>query len=612
MLAQRRALVLAAALELGDDRFGLPLRLDEHLARVLLRLAHGALPLRLQLPLHPLGLVPKRLGLPVRLFRQLALLFGDLSVIFGVGDHVFEADLLLAQPVAGALDQVFGEPQLSRDLKGVGLARHADGQPVRGPKRLHIELHRRVLDAPGGQREGLELGVVGGRKRCGLHRQQVLQDRHRQRRALGRVGARAQLVEQHQRSGRDVFQDLDDVRHVGRERGERLLDGLLVADVGEHFVEDCKLGAEVRGHTEARLCHQRHEPHRLHRDGLAAGVGAGDDERRKLAAHPQVDGHHLRGVDQRMPPRDDVDAPLGVQLWFHRLHLAAEECLGEDHVELRQDVQVVYDEVGVRRDLGGERGQDALDLLFLLRRPLLQVVARLHHRHRLDEQRRAACGLVVNQPGDIGAALGLDRQHIAAVALGDDGVLQILGLLAPQKGVQLFAHPVSEEAKVTPDVVELGAGAVGDLILGQNGVEDGLLKLPVGVQVRRQLRQKRRVLPVSDDGLPHQARGLERLRDVQKRLRRQRTARRGDLDEARHVRKILHRRPAGVGHDGTGLRGLTLPHAHHLLVAGGHQRLRALPAQFGQAQRRQLVAYLGKLENPKVSLSHKGHSTPLK
>ena len=56
-----------------------------------------------------------------------------------------------------------------------------------------------------------------------------------------------------------------------------LLDRLVVADIGEHGVEDGQFGA-VGGDRQSRLRHEREQTHRFERDGLAAGVRAGDDE----------------------------------------------------------------------------------------------------------------------------------------------------------------------------------------------------------------------------------------------------------------------------------------------------------------------------------------------
>ena len=48
------------------------------------------------------------------------------------------------------------------------------------------------------------------------------------------------------------------------------------------------LGRDV----EPGLVHEGEQPERPQRDGLAAGVGPGDHERRVAVAEPEVDRHH--------------------------------------------------------------------------------------------------------------------------------------------------------------------------------------------------------------------------------------------------------------------------------------------------------------------------------
>ena len=71
-------------------------------------------------------------------------------------------------------------------------------QPVGRRQRLDVELDRRIGDARGRVREGLELAVVRRRDRQRADLEQMRKDRLRQRRALDGVRARPQLVEQHQ------------------------------------------------------------------------------------------------------------------------------------------------------------------------------------------------------------------------------------------------------------------------------------------------------------------------------------------------------------------------------------------------------------------------------
>ena len=130
---------------------------------------------------------------------------------------------------------------------------------------------------------------------------------------------------------------MHDVDHVGREGGQRLLDGLLVADIGKHIVKDRKLRAQQRRNLKSRLHHQRKQADGLEGDGLAAGVGAGHNKRRKILADPKIARHHLIRVDQRMPPAFNVDKAVVVDFGLHGAHLPRQRALGKDKVQFRQN-----------------------------------------------------------------------------------------------------------------------------------------------------------------------------------------------------------------------------------------------------------------------------------
>ncbi len=78
------------------------------------------------------------------------------------------------------------------------------------------------------------------------HAAEVFGDSDGQRRAFFGIGRRPEFVEQHQRLRRGGARDEIDVGDMRRKRGEILLDGLVVADVGEHRVEYRQLGAVGR------------------------------------------------------------------------------------------------------------------------------------------------------------------------------------------------------------------------------------------------------------------------------------------------------------------------------------------------------------------------------
>jgi hypothetical protein len=110
-----------------------------------------------------------------------------------------------------------------------------------------------------------------------LRSEEVGRDRDGKGAAFVGVGGGAELVEEDERSGVGEAREpveIDDVRRKGR---KRLLNGLGVADVSEECGED----GEGRGcgrHGNTGLGHEGAEGRGFERDGLAAGVGAGDDQ----------------------------------------------------------------------------------------------------------------------------------------------------------------------------------------------------------------------------------------------------------------------------------------------------------------------------------------------
>ena len=64
-----------------------------------------------------------------------------------------------------------------------------------------------------------------------------------------------------------------------REGRQTLLDALLIADVHKKFIKDADLTALIRRDEEAALRHCTKQTCCFQCDSLAAGVGAGNDER---------------------------------------------------------------------------------------------------------------------------------------------------------------------------------------------------------------------------------------------------------------------------------------------------------------------------------------------
>ena len=158
-----------------------------------------------------------------------------------------------------------------------------------------------------------------------------------------------------------------------------------------------------------------------------------------------------------------------------------------------------------------------------------------------------------------------------------------------------------------PDGVQLGAGVVADLVLGQDRVEHVLLERTVGEQAARHRGDVGRVFPLGDQAVPGASGGAQRFGHVEQRLGAERRAHPGALEVRAHVGHEGHGVRAGIGHDDAGLLGLGLPLPDRALVRGGRERRDALFAQVGQRQRAEHLADFREFQYSQGSFLHTYH-----
>ena len=167
-----------------------------------------------------------------------------------------------------------------------------------------------------------------------------LNDGRSQSRTLSRVGARAQLIEEHQSSVIALRHHIHDGSHVAGEGRKALGNGLLVADIRENGLEGRKSAAVSRGNVQAALGHQGEQTDGFQGDGFAAGVGAGDDHGIKIRAKPDGNRNHGFGVNERVTSLAQLHPALLVHDRLPSSHLIAELGFGKDHIQLHQQLIV--------------------------------------------------------------------------------------------------------------------------------------------------------------------------------------------------------------------------------------------------------------------------------
>ena len=273
---------------------------------------------------------------------------------------------------------------------------------------------------------------------------EVVEQRLGERRALGRVGARRRA----RRAGR--------ASRARRASTIRMIERRWPENVESDWAIDCsspmsaktsrKTGSRLPGlgrDVEPGLVHQAEQPERPQRDRLAAGVRAGDDERRVAVAEADVDRDDPAG--QPRVARRQQDRPRAGRRSRRRMpSISAASCALAAQRSNRASASSVSRSgvrVGARRAPTARRGSaPTSSALGDLR--LAPGVAQLDRDERLDEQRLAAARRVVDDALDPRPGLGLDRHDVAAVAERDDRLLERAAELRADERVEPAAEPV--------------------------------------------------------------------------------------------------------------------------------------------------------------------------
>src|SRR5512133_227110 len=109
--------------------------------------------------------------------------------------------------------------------------------------------------------------------------------------------------------GIDLLQDTDDVGDVSAERAERLLNGLLVADVGIDRMEERQLRAALGRDVQSALGHEGKETDGLQGDSFAARIRTRDNDGACARPWIYVDRNNGVGIEQRVSGLHELDGP---------------------------------------------------------------------------------------------------------------------------------------------------------------------------------------------------------------------------------------------------------------------------------------------------------------
>ena len=277
-----------------------------------------------------------------------------------------------------------------------------------------------------------------------------------------------------------------------------MLNTLLVANIGIHAVEGGKSGL-FRRHVQTGMSHQRQQPRRFQRHGLAPGVGPGNQHHRLRSAQTHADRHHV-ARQKGMPRRRERQTAFGNRAAgvscvdaLGRIRRAGNRRLnglqgyglppfGHCQVQPGQQVQQQQQVLPGHAHPGRQLTEDTLLLAFFCPAHFPPAVAQFNGRHGLDEHSCAAVGNVVDNARCLGPHVGFNQQNQPAVALGDDRLLDhLLRLKPPEAPLHGLVQPLVSGPGCLPQVSQRRAGVVQNF----SGYTDGRENLPSQVsQVR--------------------------------------------------------------------------------------------------------------------------------
>ena len=223
---------------------------------------------------------------------------------------------------------------------------------------------------------------------------------------------------------------------------------------------------------QAGHAHQFKEADGLECDRLAARVGTGDDDHVIIRAKLDIDRDNFFRIDQRMTALADINVIFVIKNRPGGILLHGEIRAGKNEIQLSHILGVVFQFHEMVAGFGGKSRQNLFNLFLFLQGKFAQLVVERDNGGRLYKECGTAGRLIVDESGDLGLVLGLDRNAVAVAAQGDHVVLQIGGIGAVDHLRELLVDLVSGQLHIPTHLAEGGGGIVCHLLLGEDATAD--------------------------------------------------------------------------------------------------------------------------------------------
>ncbi len=195
---------------------------------------------------------------------------------------------------------------------------------------------------------------------------------------------------------------------------KRLLEGLLVANIGKDLVEDGESRAGKRGDLQTKLVHERSQTDGLECHRLPTRVRAGNNEMARVIFQHHINRHDT-GTDERVTNLGQPNRAHG-ELRSNTVRRLAVARPRVYTVEIRDDLVRPGQGEPVLPRLGAQTFENAEDLLPVAVLSAPEVVVRLDQYRRLNEDGLTRLRVLVDDAVDPALVPRLERQHDPALS----------------------------------------------------------------------------------------------------------------------------------------------------------------------------------------------------
>ena len=212
---------------------------------------------------------------------------------------------------------------------------------------------------------------------------------------------------------------------MSRKSWKRLGNTLLITDINQNFIKDCKSWPVGNRQQQTAHCHGTEQTQGFKCNCFTACVRTCDYERVILLTQDNVSRHNLVFINKGMTCFFQLNYTFIIQERFCCFHFIGKMSLGKNQIQHNSTVKRMLDTLSKLPCLGRKLKKYTHNLITLFALQNLDIIVGIHNRGRLNKHSCTCWRCIVNKTRNITPVLCLNRHNKAAVTLRNNSLLQV-------------------------------------------------------------------------------------------------------------------------------------------------------------------------------------------